>query len=349
MNKYRCSWTAEEDQKLINLMQDFAANKWCVISQNIGTRTAVQCMNRWTKILKPGLQKGYWSKEEDTQLLNWIEENGPKKWSECSKFLKKRSAKQCRERWLNNLDPRINRDQWTEEEDKKIYELYKKYGTSWSKVSKEMIGRTENSIKNRFYSSVRSLISNEDLLQVSKEKKKINKNQGFFNVLKEKKDEETKKSLNEIKRKMLSHCSIRDSITKKKKAPNDFYENLYRRNFEPEEIEKIETLPIKKEEREEKIEKNQNGLSLLSDRDREIINFHESMIHHSNLLNIANMMKNTKYLEGLNVCTKIESGEIDRGEAFLKEMKDAFFLQNMEVYKTYLMNSLNKSFEITKN
>lgn len=34
-----------------------------------------------------------------------------------------------------------------------------KYGSSWSKIAKNIPGRTENSIKNRFYSTLRRLKS----------------------------------------------------------------------------------------------------------------------------------------------------------------------------------------------
>lgn len=233
MHKSRC-WTPAEDAKLISLMQTFSTNKWCVISQSMGSRSPVQCMNRWTKILKPGLLKGYWSKDEDEQLLEWIKVNGPKKWSECAKYMKKRSAKQCRERWLNHLDPSIRKEDWTPEEDQEIYQLYKKYGTSWSKLAREMKGRTENAIKNRFYSSIRSLIANENGTEnySRKEKKKVNKNQGFFNVLRENCEGEAKSTIEGIKRKMLSHSSGRDPIQRKKRNPEDFYDNLYGKNFE---------------------------------------------------------------------------------------------------------------------
>ena len=77
----------------------------------------------------------------------------------CSKNVPGRSGKQCRERWLNNLSPGIKKGNWTEKEDEQIFNLYIKYGSSWSKVAKNIPLRTENSIKNRFYTTLRKLKS----------------------------------------------------------------------------------------------------------------------------------------------------------------------------------------------
>mmetsp|Transcript_27968 Transcript_27968/g.24644 ORF Transcript_27968/g.24644 Transcript_27968/m.24644 type:complete len:165 (+) Transcript_27968:556-1050(+) len=70
-----------------------------------------------------------------------------------------RSGKQCRERWFNNLNPEVRKGGWSMDEDKLIFDLYQKYGSSWSKVAKYVPNRTENSIKNRFYSTLRKLAS----------------------------------------------------------------------------------------------------------------------------------------------------------------------------------------------
>ena len=122
------------------------------ISEALGSRTPIQCLHRWTKILQPGLVKGPWTIEEDRKLTEWVKKEGPIKWSQCAEFIKGRNGKQCRERWFNSLNPEVKKGNWTVEEDFKIFFLYKKFGGKWTKIVSFIEGRTENSIKNRFYS-----------------------------------------------------------------------------------------------------------------------------------------------------------------------------------------------------
>lgn len=103
--------------------------------------------------------KGPWSNDEDEKLLEWVKNNGPNKWSVCAENIPGRSGKQCRERWFNNLNPNVKKGNWTTEEDNLIFRGYLEHGSSWSRIAKELQGRTENSVKNRFYSTVRKLLS----------------------------------------------------------------------------------------------------------------------------------------------------------------------------------------------
>jgi hypothetical protein len=73
--------------------------------------------------------------------------------------MKGRSGKQCREHWNNSLNPDLIKGQWTSEEDLLIMIFYKKYGGSWKKIIPIFEKRTENSIKNRFFSQLRKLAS----------------------------------------------------------------------------------------------------------------------------------------------------------------------------------------------
>ena len=100
---------------------------------------------------------GPWDKEEDKLLKQWVEKNGAYNWTKCAEFMKERTAKQCREHWKNNLDNNLIVGQWTSEEDLLIMKFYKKY-ESWRKMIPMFEGRTENSIKNRFFSQLRKIV-----------------------------------------------------------------------------------------------------------------------------------------------------------------------------------------------
>ena len=58
-------------------------------------------------------------------------------------------------RWVNHLDPKINKLKWTIEEERKIFDAHKIYGNKWKVIAKNLDNRTDNSIKNHFYSILR--------------------------------------------------------------------------------------------------------------------------------------------------------------------------------------------------
>jgi len=78
--------------------------------------------------------------------------------------LNKRSAKQCRERWHNHLDPEIRKDPIIDEEEKKVFQLHQKYGNKWAQIAGEMKGRTDNTIKNHFHSTLRRQLRKINIL-----------------------------------------------------------------------------------------------------------------------------------------------------------------------------------------
>ena len=88
-----------------------------------------------------------------------MDEHGAIKWTSCAPLIPGRNGKQCRERWVNILDPCVKIGGWSDSDQQKIFELMKEYFTSWSKISKGLRGRTENSIKNYFYSTIRRIQS----------------------------------------------------------------------------------------------------------------------------------------------------------------------------------------------
>lgn len=151
----RGKWESSEDEALKKAVDELGDKCWKKTSKRVSGRTAIQCLHRWTKILKPGLIKGPWTNEEDAILKNWVLQNGPNKWSNCAKIIPGRNCKQCRERWFNHVDPNVKKGDWSLEEDGIIFNFFQTFGPKWAFISKLMPGRSENSIKNRFYSSLR--------------------------------------------------------------------------------------------------------------------------------------------------------------------------------------------------
>jgi hypothetical protein len=100
-------------------------------------------------------RKNAWSREEDDILARVVEQYGASKWTKVAAHLPGRMGKQCRERWFNHLTPEVKKGAWSPEEDDLIMRAVQQHGTKWSVIVKQLPGRSDNAIKNRYYSAVR--------------------------------------------------------------------------------------------------------------------------------------------------------------------------------------------------
>jgi myb proto-oncogene protein len=53
----------------------------------------------------------------------------------------RRSGKQCRERWFNQLDKNNLTRKWTEAEDLQLIQIQAKLGARWTDISQHFLGR----------------------------------------------------------------------------------------------------------------------------------------------------------------------------------------------------------------
>jgi myb proto-oncogene protein len=124
------TWTNEEDNQLLELYQKFP-KKWAEIAALMNDRNENQCLHRYRRLSQLGKNHKIWSSEEDETIKKLIKKYG-KNWKLLSEMLGSKNGKQIRERFINKLDPRIKKEDWSEEEDHKILELYSKIGSKWS-------------------------------------------------------------------------------------------------------------------------------------------------------------------------------------------------------------------------
>ena len=180
-------WRIWEDESLRMAVTLCGGKHWKRIAELVPGRNHVQCLQRWKKVLKPGLVKGTWSADEDRKLVALYEAEkksqferlsksafsgsghnlpinkkvGPvqwvSNWGDIASKVEGRTAKQCRERWCNHLDPAIKRGNWTASEDLTILSMQAKLGNKWAKISSAMEGRTENAVKIRWKSLTRDV------------------------------------------------------------------------------------------------------------------------------------------------------------------------------------------------
>ena len=132
-----------------------------MISEQVPGRNHTQCLQRWGKVLAPGLKKvrnsriavhlrtyvvidsyasfrarqGHWTQQEDAHLMSLVGELAQggtvKNWASVADRVPGRTSKQCRERWFNHLDPNIKRGNYTAEEDEIIMTQQAKIGNRW--------------------------------------------------------------------------------------------------------------------------------------------------------------------------------------------------------------------------
>ncbi|CAD8158185.1 unnamed protein product [Paramecium octaurelia] len=138
--------------------------EWRDIAKMIIGRNAHQCRLKWEQKYKISLSEAPWVEEED-QLLQQVHEEFSRlgkenKWSQIAREMYKRSPnkifrqpKQCRERWINRLDPNICNEPWSKQQEIDLLKTILIRGKKWSELS-ALYGRvrTENSLKNKYNS-----------------------------------------------------------------------------------------------------------------------------------------------------------------------------------------------------
>jgi hypothetical protein len=81
------------------------------------------------------------------------------KWDTIAKRMQKyefnKTSKQCRERWIQQLNPTLSKEKWTYEENLHLLQVYSEKGNHWKDISNYFVGRTDNATKNQFFSLIR--------------------------------------------------------------------------------------------------------------------------------------------------------------------------------------------------
>jgi len=133
-------WTPEEDERL---RQGVAMYKgqWKKIAAYVGSRASQQCLHRWRKSVQPGITRTRWQPHEDDLLRASVAKLGPV-WTKVQKLVPGRTDVQCRERWVNILDPSICQEPWTQQEDMQLKRLVREIGKGkWSQIAQHMTRR----------------------------------------------------------------------------------------------------------------------------------------------------------------------------------------------------------------
>lgn len=100
-----------------------------------------------------------WTKKEDQLLTATIKTLGAEDWKLVQKKMEdkgiKKTLKQLKVRWTNQISPSLKKDKWSEEESERLFDSYLIYGNKWKRFAEEYEGRSDNCVKNRFFSMIR--------------------------------------------------------------------------------------------------------------------------------------------------------------------------------------------------
>ena len=92
------------------------------------------------------------TEDEDEQLKELVKKYGMYSWEKVAAGMETRTARQCKERFLFYLDPNINNEPYTIEEDLMLLNIVKEKGTRWSYFANYVLkDRTQYSLKNRWW------------------------------------------------------------------------------------------------------------------------------------------------------------------------------------------------------
>ncbi len=94
-------WSAEENEQLKKLVNQHKKN-WVEIAKHIPGRTNNQCRAHYERLLRPDINHGLWTAEEDERLQEAVQRIGFGAWGQWSAIaneLPNRLAFQCSNRW----------------------------------------------------------------------------------------------------------------------------------------------------------------------------------------------------------------------------------------------------------
>ncbi|OHT12424.1 Myb-like DNA-binding domain containing protein [Tritrichomonas foetus] len=110
------------------------------------------------------------SAQEDDLLRKLVIQEGAHRWNKIALKMEGRTAKQCRDRFQNYLNPALSNDPWTVEEDQLLFQKINEFGKKWKLISKYFPRRSHNNVKNR-YNSRKYIKSNSFHFEEASDKK----------------------------------------------------------------------------------------------------------------------------------------------------------------------------------
>lgn len=161
-NKYyemcKEKWNSEEIKALKKACKKYPED-WVKIAEVLGNRTRGQCKRKAESLNLLGTKE--WTPEEKALLIKlaqaYVNANRKINWNKIVEKIPSKTTNQCRAGWLV-LDPSLNKEPWTAEEDAKILSIIDQYritykgkpSISWKDLAKELPGRSSVACAKRY-------------------------------------------------------------------------------------------------------------------------------------------------------------------------------------------------------
>jgi len=95
------------------------------------------------------IKGGVWKNSEDEILKAAVMKYGKQQWARVASLLNRKSAKQCKARWNEWLDPSVRKVEWSRAEDEKLLHLAKLMPAQWRTIG-PLVGRTAAQCQERY-------------------------------------------------------------------------------------------------------------------------------------------------------------------------------------------------------
>jgi hypothetical protein len=148
-------WTPHEDERLRVGVALFG-RAWQAVASYVQSRSATQCLTRWTQSVDPSINRNRWTTADDERLSQLVDvamrsDVGRQRWAWIALQLNNgRTGRQCRERYVSH-NIHVNHAPWTAAEDALIVDMQSHSGNAWSVIAAALnTGRTDYQIRKRY-------------------------------------------------------------------------------------------------------------------------------------------------------------------------------------------------------
>lgn len=148
-------------KELVDVGRDETKRNSKVVDENIAKQE--YNMEDLLEIFCSGKSWTPWTQQEDEMLIALVTQLGNRDWQEIAKRLSattgiERLSKSCRQRWTDQLDPKLNHRPFTLGESELVVKYQKVHGNHWSLIASKLGNRSANMVKNHWYSMKRKLV-----------------------------------------------------------------------------------------------------------------------------------------------------------------------------------------------